>query len=62
MITIVTRNVYFRPTRSPMRPKKIAPNGRTRKPAAYVANAERSAAVSLPLGKKSAAKNGARVA
>ena len=31
---IVTRKVYFRPTRSPMRPNTSAPNGRTRKPAA----------------------------
>ena len=32
--TMVTRKVYLRPTRSPMRPKTSAPNGRTRKPAA----------------------------
>jgi hypothetical protein len=31
---MVTRNVYFRPTKSPIRPKIMAPNGRTRKPAA----------------------------
>ena len=31
---IVTRKVYFRPTRSPIRPNTIAPKGRTRKPAA----------------------------
>jgi hypothetical protein len=31
---MVTRNVYLRPMRSPTRPKIIAPNGRTRKPAA----------------------------
>jgi hypothetical protein len=36
----------------------MAPNGRTRNPAAYVAKAESSAAVSLPGGKNSAAKNG----
>jgi hypothetical protein len=34
MKTIVTRKVYFRPTRSPIRPKMIAPKGRTRNPAA----------------------------
>ena len=34
MTEIVTMKVYFRPTRSPMRPKMSAPNGRTRKPAA----------------------------
>lgn len=33
---IVIRNVYLRPTRSPMRPKKSAPNGRTTKPTAKV--------------------------
>jgi hypothetical protein len=34
MTTIVIRNVYLRPTRSPIRPKTSAPKGRTRKPAA----------------------------
>ena len=34
MTRIVTRKVYFRPTRSPMRPNTSAPNGRTRNPAA----------------------------
>jgi hypothetical protein len=62
MKRIVIRNVYLRPTRSPMRPKTMAPNGRTRKPAAYAANAESSAAVALPAGKNSAAKKGASVA
>ena len=62
MKTIVTRKVYFRPTMSPIRPNTSAPNGRTRNPAAYVTNADNSAAVALPLGKNSAAKNGARVA
>src|SRR6267143_1222453 len=37
MKTMVIRKVYLRPTRSPMRPKTIAPKGRTRKPAASVA-------------------------
>ena len=60
--TIVTRNVYFRPTRSPTRPNTSAPNGRTRKPAAYVAKAESSAAVAFPGGKNTAAKNGASTA
>ena len=60
--TMVTRKVYLRPTRSPIRPKTSAPKGRTRKPAAYAAKAESSAAVSLPGGKKSAAKNGASTA
>jgi hypothetical protein len=40
----------------------MAPKGRTRNPAAYVAKAESSAAVSLPGGKNSAAKKGASVA
>ena len=43
-------------------PKTMAPKGLTRKPAAYAAKAERSAAVALPGGKKSAAKKGASVA
>ena len=34
MIRMVTRNVYLRPIMSPRRPKKMAPNGRTMKPAA----------------------------
>src|SRR5579862_3689000 len=62
MKRIVMRKVYLRPTRSPMRPKTIAPKGRTRKPAAYAANAESRAAVWLPGGKNSAAKKGASVA
>jgi len=37
MVVIVTRNVYFRPMMSPRAPKMTAPNGRTRKPAAYAA-------------------------
>jgi len=47
---------------SPMRPNTSAPNGRTRKPAAYVTNADSNAAVALPAGKNSDAKNGASVA
>ena len=62
MTEMVTRNVYFRPMMSPSAPKKTAPNGRTRNPAAYVANADSSDAVGLSLGKKIGAKNGARVA
>src|SRR6185295_11502081 len=34
---MVIRKVYLRPTMSPMRPNSSAPNGRTRKPAAYAA-------------------------
>ena len=36
MIINVTRNVYLRPTRSPILPKNSAPNGRTTKPTANV--------------------------
>ena len=39
MMVMVTRKVYFRPTRSPMRPKTRAPKGRTRKPAEKVRSA-----------------------
>jgi len=59
---IVTRNVYFRPMMSPRAPKTTAPNGRTRKPAAYAANPESCTAVGLSPGKKSGARNGVRVA
>jgi hypothetical protein len=62
MKTMVTRNVYLRPTRSPIRPNTSAPKGRTRKPAAYAAKADKSAAVWFPGGKKSAAKKGASTA
>ena len=50
MITSVTRNAYLRPTRSPMRPKNSAPNGRTTNPTANVERYAMSASVSLPLG------------
>jgi hypothetical protein len=60
MIEIVSRNVNFRPIRSPMRPKKTAPNGRTANPAPKVARAESSAATSFPGGKKCCAKKTAR--
>ena len=40
----VRRNVYFRPTRSPRRPKTNAPNGLTIRPAAKVARVEGNAA------------------
>ena len=43
MIEIVRRNAYFLPTKSPIRPKTTAPNGRTAKPAAKVASVRRSA-------------------
>ena len=56
MVTIVTRKVYLRPIRSPMRPKTTAPRGRTPKPAPNVARLASSAARSLPGGKKSSPK------
>ena len=39
-MTIVIRNVYLRPTRSPSRPNISAPNGRTAKPAANASSAK----------------------
>src|SRR5258708_40068032 len=62
MIEIVKRNAYLRPMTSPMRPKTTAPNGRTRKPAAYAAKAESADAVGLSFGKKIGARNGVSVA
>ena len=47
MIAMVTRNVYFRPTRSPRRPKKMAPKGLTAKPAAKASRAKIKPAVGL---------------
>ncbi len=44
---MVTRNVYLRPIRSPRRPKKIAPNGRTAKPAENARRAKMNALVSF---------------
>ncbi len=43
MIVIVRRKAYFRPTKSPIRPKTTAPKGRTAKPAANVARVRRNA-------------------
>ena len=62
MAVIVTRKVYLRPVMSPSAPKITAPNGRTRKPAAYVTNADNWTAVGLSPGKKSGERNGVRVA
>ena len=53
MVTMVTRKVYLRPMRSPMRPNTMAPRGRTPKPAPKVARLASSAARSFPGGKKS---------
>ena len=50
MMVSVTRKAYLRPTRSPMRPKNNAPNGRTRKPTAKVDKYAMRAMVSLPAG------------
>ena len=45
MIMMAIRNVYLRPTRSPMRPKTAAPSGRTTKPAAKASRAKNSRVV-----------------
>ena len=47
MIMMVIRKVYLRPIMSPSRPKKIAPKGRTAKPAAKAISAKMKAAVGL---------------
>lgn len=47
MIAMVTRKVYLRPTRSPIRPKTRAPNGRTAKPAAKAPRARMKPVVSF---------------
>ena len=47
MIRMVTRKVYLRPMRSPRLPKKAAPNGRTKKPAANASRAKIMPVVSL---------------
>jgi hypothetical protein len=61
IVAIVIKNVYLRPTRSPMCPKTMAPSGRTPNPAPKVARLARSCAVSLPFGKKRPPKNTARL-
>ena len=43
MIRMVTRKVYLRPIMSPRRPKKMAPKGRTMKPAANASSAKMNA-------------------
>ncbi|MNJ63551.1 hypothetical protein D3C77_594640 [compost metagenome] len=52
MITIVTRKVYLRPTRSPSRPNISAPKGRTAKPAANASKAKMKPAVGFTPEKK----------
>ncbi len=46
--TRVSRKVYLRPIRSPIRPNTRAPKGLTINPAANVARVDRKAAVGLP--------------
>ena len=58
---MVMRNVYLRPIRSPSRPKKRAPNGRTAKPAANASKVKMKAAVGLTPEKNCAARIGASV-
>ena len=54
MIAMVTRNVFLRPTMSPIRPNTSAPNGRTAKPAANAASAKMKPVVSFTPEKKCA--------
>ena len=49
---MVTRKVYFRPSRSPRKPNTTAPSGRKPKPTAKPAHASNVWIVSLPAGKK----------
>ena len=49
---MVTRKVFLRPTMSPIRPKTIAPNGRTAKPAANAPSARMKPVVSFTPEKK----------
>ena len=53
--------VYFLPIKSPNLPKKRAPNGRTTKPAANVANVDKKAAVGLSDGKNLVDKTTAKL-
>src|SRR5688572_6012912 len=55
MIASVTRKVFLRPARSPMRPNTRAPRGRTMKPTAKVASARMKAVVGWTPEKKCAA-------
>ena len=55
MIRIVTKKVYLRPTRSPRRPKMIAPKGRTAKPAAKASSVKMSRVAGSSAVKKFAA-------
>ena len=61
IVSSVTRKVYLRPIRSPIRPNTSAPSGRTPKPAPNVARLASSAARSLPGGKNSSPKKTASV-
>ena len=49
--TSVNKKVDFLPIKSPSLPKTNAPNGRTMKPAAKIANVLSKAAVGSPFGK-----------
>ena len=51
MIPMVTRKVFLRPTRSPIRPNTRAPNGRTAKPAAKAAS-RRSPTINIEVDSK----------
>ena len=51
MMTKVSKKVCLRPIKSPNLPNTNAPNGRTIKPAAKIANVLKSAAVPASAGK-----------
>ena len=49
---MVTKNVYFRPTMSPMRPNTSAPNGLTANPAANASSVKMKPTLAGTLEKK----------
>jgi hypothetical protein len=57
----VTRNVYLRPTRSPIQPNRNAPNGRIKKPAVNSAIVLSSAATGWLFSKNLTDKIAARL-
>ena len=58
---MVTRNVYLRPTMSPMRPKIRAPKGRTANPAAKASSVKMKPTLAGTLEKKYLARKTPRV-
>ena len=57
----VMRNVYLRPTRSPIQPNRKAPNGRTRNPAVNSAMVLSSAATGWLFSKNLTDKTAAKL-